>query len=254
MKVKMIVTDLDFTVLHSDRSVSEYTGKVFAECRRQGILTAVATARFYLGAKSFLDVLKPDYAITNDGTMVYEGEKFLFGFPLGKDRANFLIRRILEGDPRARLSVSTDQGVYRNYTRIDYATAPYAHMYTSFEGPFRERAYKVVVEPERPGLLNAYAEEAGCRLFRYRDENRYAFLMPEAGKFSALAALGERIQVELEETAAFGDDINDLEMISRCGLGIAVANALPEVKKRADAVALSNDEDGVARFIQKRIL
>ena len=89
MKVKMIVTDLDFTVLHSDRSVSEYTGKVFAECRRQGILTAVATARFYLGAKSFLDVLKPDYAITNDGTMVYEGEKFLFGFPLGKDRANF---------------------------------------------------------------------------------------------------------------------------------------------------------------------
>ena len=36
MKVKMIVTDLDFTVLHSDRSVSEYTGKVFAECRRQG--------------------------------------------------------------------------------------------------------------------------------------------------------------------------------------------------------------------------
>ena len=254
MKVKMIVTDLDFTVLHSDRSVSEYTGKVFAECRRQGILTAVATARFYLGAKSFLDVLKPDYAITNDGTMVYEGEKFLFGFPLGKDRANFLIRRILEGDPKARLSVSTDQGVYRNYTRIDYVTAPYAHMYTSFEAPFRERVYKVVVEPERPELLNAYAEEAGCRLFRYRDENRYAFLMPEAGKFSALAVLGERIQVKLEETAAFGDDINDLEMISRCGLGIAVANALPEVKERADAVALSNDEDGVARFIQKRIL
>ena len=78
--------------------------------------------------------------------------------------------------------------------------------------------------------------------------------MPEAGKFSALAVLGERIQVKLEETAAFGDDINDLEMISRCGLGIAVANALPEVKERADAVPLSNDEDGVARFIQKRIL
>ena len=46
------------------------------------------------------------------------------------------------------------------------------------------------MEPERPELLNAYAEEAGCRLFRYRDENRYAFLMPEAGKFSALAVLG----------------------------------------------------------------
>ena len=39
--------------------------------------------------------------------------------------------------------------------------------------------------------------------------------------------------MKLEETAAFGDDINDLEMISRCGLGIAVANALPEGKRKS---------------------
>ena len=143
MKVKMIVTDLDFTGSSLGQECFQSIRERFLRnAAGQGILTAVATARFYLGAKSFLDVLKPDYAITNDGTMVYEGEKFLFGFPLGKDRANFLIRRILEGDPKARLSVSTDQGVYRNYTRIDYVTAPYAHMYTSFEAPFRERVYK----------------------------------------------------------------------------------------------------------------
>ncbi len=254
MKVKMIVTDLDFTVLHSDRSVSEYTGEVFEECRSRGILTAVATARFYLGTREFLKVLKPDYAITNDGTMVYEKEKFLFGFPLGADRADLLVHRILEEDPKALLSVSVDHGVYRNYTRIDYATAPYAHLYTSFEEPLRENVYKVVAEPTKPELLETYAKEAGCRLFRYRDENRYAFLMPEAGKFPALLALCQRLGVKLEETAAFGDDINDLEMIEKCGLGVAVGNALPEIKEKADAEALSNDEDGVPRFIQEKIL
>ena len=58
----------------------------------------------------------------------------------------------------------------------------------------------------------------------------------------------------MHEIAAFGDDHNDIAMLSACGAGIAVGNAIDEVKRAADHIALSNEEDGVARWIEENIL
>ena len=60
--------------------------------------------------------------------------------------------------------------------------------------------------------------------------------------------------IAMENIAAFGDDVNDIPMLEACGLGVAVANAGEEVKTIADKVTLSNDEDGVAYYIEKEIL
>lgn len=57
-----------------------------------------------------------------------------------------------------------------------------------------------------------------------------------------------------EEAVYFGDDFDDAESMQFCGLGVAVENAIPEVKAVADEVALGNDEDGVARWIEDHIL
>ena len=55
----------------------------------------------------------------------------------------------------------------------------------------------------------------------------------------------------MSEIAVFGDDQNDVEMLKACGLGIAVANAIPEVKAVAYDFAISNEEDGVAAYIEQ---
>ena len=60
--------------------------------------------------------------------------------------------------------------------------------------------------------------------------------------------------MEREDVIACGDGLNDLSMICYAGLGVAMANAQPEVKEAADAVTLSNDEDGVAEVIERYIL
>lgn len=73
-------------------------------------------------------------------------------------------------------------------------------------------------------------------------------------KGMALLKLGEIFGISREEIAAFGDGSNDTMMLKTVGMGVAMANAMPEVKAAADRLAYSNDEEGVARFIEKYIL
>ena len=59
---------------------------------------------------------------------------------------------------------------------------------------------------------------------------------------------------EREEIMAFGDGNNDLKMLKEVGTGVAMENAIPSLKEAADYVTLSNDEEGVAKFIEKYVL
>lgn len=251
-QIKLLVTDLDFTVLRNDRTVSDYTADVFRRCRSFGLQTAIATARFFKGTLIFQEKLQTDYAITNDGTMVYRGQKFWFGSSLGKERTQLLISELIKADPQIRLSVSTQNTVFRNFTDADLATAPYTDFeVTDFSAPFHLDSYKIVAEPSDPATLLPIAEMADCKLMKYRGENRYTFLQRDTGKAPALRSLAGRLGITMDEIAVFGDDQNDLDMIRACGLGIAVANAIPEVLNAAGDKALSNEEDGVARYIEK---
>lgn len=75
-----------------------------------------------------------------------------------------------------------------------------------------------------------------------------------ATKYHAISFLAERYQISTDDIIAFGDDYNDLEMIKKCGKGIAVGNALEMVKGAADEVCESNQKDGVARWIEGNLL
>ena len=75
--IKMIVTDLDDTLLRRDRSISDFTKEVFAECRKKGILTAFATARVAVSATEELVPLPVDIRIVSNGAMALCGEREL---------------------------------------------------------------------------------------------------------------------------------------------------------------------------------
>ena len=62
------------------------------------------------------------------------------------------------------------------------------------------------------------------------------------------------LNIPLDKVAAFGDDLNDLEMLRVCGSGVAVANAVQNVKEAADYVTLSNDQDGVAVWLERNLI
>lgn len=255
--IRLIVTDLDYTLLRSDQTISDHTAEVFHKCREKGILTAFATARFIHGVKNFMDKIHPDYAILNDGTMIYHGTTFLFGQPLKPAVVNGLIRQLKTLDPDIHLSAAAQEIVYRNHHQSGYTNFTPHSAFTDFESPFEETIFKLVASPSQEKFAGHFTELATayhCNTFQYRGENRYAFLSKEAGKFSGIKKLADHLGIPLSQAAAFGDDKNDMEMVQNCGLGIAMKNAIPELHAVANDVTLSNDQDGVAYYIETHFL
>lgn len=86
----------------------------------------------------------------------------------------------------------------------------------------------------------------------YRSEDYFLEIMPlGVDKADALSILLTHLGLTREQLAACGDGHNDLSMIKYAGLGVAMANAKDEIKKAADYVTLSNDQDGIAAVIEK---
>jgi hydroxymethylpyrimidine pyrophosphatase-like HAD family hydrolase len=75
-----------------------------------------------------------------------------------------------------------------------------------------------------------------------------------ATKWNATRLLAGERQIKNSDIVCFGDDYNDIEMLKNCGVGVAVSNALNEVKAVADYVCGSNDEDGVAKWLEGNVL
>ena len=82
----------------------------------------------------------------------------------------------------------------------------------------------------------------------------FSIISQNASKGEALKRLSQYLNIPNENVIAIGNDNNDLSMIKMAGIGIAVANATPNLKKRADKIIKSNDEDGVYHFLKKLIV
>ena len=73
---------------------------------------------------------------------------------------------------------------------------------------------------------------------------------PTISKGNAMAGLCKFLKIDLKDTVAIGDKINDISMIKMAGLGVAMGNATEDVKKVADFITTTNDEDGVAKVLE----
>ena len=247
--VRMILTDLDHTLLRQDGSISDKTLRVLAECRAKGILFAIATARYWIGAERYIDLLKPDYEITTDGTLIHSHDQCLYSSEFSVSDTNRIIHSIAQAVPGAEITVAHGKTIYWNSRYISESEKLHKAVYCDYESPLEVRSNKIVAELPEESIARQIAEQTGCRLQCYRGERWYAFLPAGSGKIEAIRALSETSGICLENTAAFGDDRNDVEMLRLCGKGVAVANAVPEALEAADEITLSNDEDGVAVWL-----
>ena len=113
---------------------------------------------------------------------------------------------------------------------------------------------KMCIETLDKELVEKIASSVGLENVDYlpfSDIPWYKLSKKGATKEKAIEVLCEHLKVSAGVIAAFGDDFNDIGMLKICGCGVAMANAIDEVKLAADEVCGANEEDGVARWMEK---
>ena len=117
------------------------------------------------------------------------------------------------------------------------------------------RVYYVLLDRVEPGDIERIADMLPEYAMIRPCEATMALIIPRgADKFDGVKRMAESGGIPLENVAAFGDDMTDVEMLRGCGVGVAVENAKPAVKAAADCVCASNEQDGVARWLAQNVL
>lgn len=230
MKIRAMVFDLDRTLLRNDRSISAYTKSVLDRCREKGIYSIIATARPPRAIGVYEEMIRPNASVTMNGASLRMNGREMRSVSMGAQTARELIQKIDRLLPGRPWSLEATSGLYANFDTSTVWDGPPAPMVNIDTVP-DEPAYKVLV-----GLT-----EAG-------DADVLRSIVPEDTYLEiAEGALG----VDKEEAVSFGDDLADIEMLKALECGVAVGNALDSVKAAADEVTGSNEEDGVAKWLEK---
>lgn len=251
--VKLIASDLDDTLVRGDKSISSYTARVFTECCRQGIKTGIATARLLAATEEEQNILKPDFRIVSGGAMVLSGKEVIFFQGMGREETSDFLS-VLQRKGAEGLLVGCRERMYTNSRRFEKSPRLHTAIYRDFERPLDEEACQIffrMKDEEEAGRLQENFPFFDWILYR---DGTYAVTTKGVSKARALQETALQYGITLEQIAAFGDDEGDCRMLECCGVGVAVENALPCVKEVASFVTGSNEEDGVARFIERHIL
>jgi Cof subfamily protein (haloacid dehalogenase superfamily) len=267
--IKLVAIDLDDTLLRSDLTISEHTVAVLRQVRDMGVAVTISTGRMFSSARPFAERLEFDVPlITYGGALVKNAAsgEVLYNRPLEPEVARRVIRfarerkvqvnfYLLNGeDDELYAELTTSWGEnYGRFSRVPFHRVP--DLEALLEGGNPLKLMLIDDEPVADRCLLELRELLGEQVHLAKSKPRFLEVdHPEATKGRALQELAAWLQVERSQVLAIGDSYNDIEMLEFAGLGIAVANAPPEVRRRAGHVTASNDEDGVAQALEQFVL
>lgn len=249
---KLLLFDLDGTLLRSDKTISQATLIALQECREKDILIGVSTSRGEQNALSFIEKLQPDVLIASGGALVKYNGEYIHKAEFSKEETKQMIaiaREVCGND--CEITIDTIDSHYWNY-RIDPKKQDHSwgdSIYTDFKD-FEERSLKMCVEIFEDSHARQLKELLnGCDCVRFSDGYWYKFTKKTATKERAIMEVCSLCGITVDEIIAFGDDYADIGMLELCGKGIAMGNAINEVKEKADWIIGSNDEDGIAEYL-----
>jgi Cof subfamily protein (haloacid dehalogenase superfamily) len=255
MNYKVVILDIDGTILPLGKTVSQATKDAIQQLREKNIKVVIATGRAPYFSKSIIEETGVDSMVFFNGSNVYHEGKEIY--------KNTIEKHVLQ--------------------RIHLLSQDYQHPLTFLGGtsfkatnlshPFIVEAY--LHDPWKPELAppQFWMDQDIYQLFLHCDveeELSYQIKIPEldfrrwtsgaktcdvnlskSNKAVGLTKLLEKLGIAPDEAVAFGDGLNDVEMLSFVGMGVAMGSARDVVKQAANMVTLSAEEDGVQYGLER---
>lgn len=259
MKYKVLAMDFDGTLLTSKKSITQKTKNTILKYKNEGYIIIGITARNLPSVEGVCNIDIFNFLILNNGSYIYN---------VDKKEGNYI--NTIDRKTAEKLT-----NYFKNIANeIDYCSAEKYYIYKSEITNNRKFLIKINNLEEVNELIsrmNIFLDnnEEVIKYKKYIDENfddissiimqdtdnssgaTWLALMPKhTNKLVTLEKLCKNLNIDIDEVIFFGDGANDVEIIEKVGLGIAMGNALPEVKEVAKEITLSNDEDGIVVFLE----
>lgn len=257
--MKMFVFDLDGTLLDSNRCMPSENMSYLNKLKNEGYKVVIATGRTLLSAYSRLNGDIVNYIISDTGAKIYDVDKkkFIYNNFISKKMLNNLLELynntildfyVCSGGKYYKYSplLNEDENIYNDKQKFLSDIDEVDHMGIDFKN--NEDVSKMYNY-----IVNNY-EDLECFIMQDSFDNiRWLEILPKgASKYNAISMLANTLNIPNEEIMAFGDSLNDVDMLSNCGCGVAMANALDTVKKAANYITLKNNEElGVIQFLRE---
>lgn len=271
MSIGVILLDLDGTLLTSGKQISTANYQALKTAAAHGIHIVPATGRFYAGMpQAVRDLPFFRYAVTVNGAQVYDrlADNVLYRAEIAPEAAE-RIYDLLDKLPVIYDCFLDGWGYMdrRNYDRIgQFITDPHVNsMVRALRRPvdgfraFIKAQNKPVQKIQmffqdmaaRENALAELAEKLPDMAVTSSIPNNVEINVKEANKGAALRFLCRYLGIRAADSMAIGDGSNDASMIEAAGVGVAMENAYPALKKLADDITETNDRDGVAKAIAR---
>lgn len=266
MKYKMVVLDLDGTLLNDEKLISDKNAYILNELHKRGIHIVIATGRNYYMAKTLTEKIKSvePVILANNGAVVrrYINDEFI--------ESNYLDFSIFENIYALGLKYNLNPVIhvdeyYEGYDLI-YECENYEEVYLGYIKKDYKRAKLQKFKADKiNNILSVCYFNDYQKLSQFKNDiekmpgefniihnqnisnwSLLELLNINGCKWCALKKYIDSIDVNENQVIAIGDDNNDIELIKNSGLGIAMKNATDKLKNAADYISrLSNDESGV---------
>lgn len=263
MKYKLICIDLDGTLLDDKKRISEENIAAIRRASAQGVKIAIITGRMP-GATEFIakQLQVPCILVCNAGTCIVEDKKCKSVEYMSADTMKNIYEIIKKFNvplwifrERQWFVTEMDSYIQEEIDRV-YCTPEIADVETLARGWKRENTgpNKVLVSAE-PEIIQAIYEELRKEQIQDVDmacsADIFLEIFPKGiNKGKALKIICDEMGISREEVIAFGDQELDISMLEAAGMGVAMGNAIDELKEKADFVTKTNNEAGIAYALE----
>ncbi|KPB04252.1 Cof-type HAD-IIB family hydrolase [Bacillus sp. CHD6a] len=252
MEKKIVFFDIDGTLLNHQKELPDSTKKAIKELKEQGVYVAIATGRAPFMFEDLRKELDIDTFVSFNGQyVVFEGE-VIYKNPLNIEKLH-LLRQNSEkvSHPLVYLNHETMKANVENHPFINESMGSLKFIHPEFGPSFLDeteiyQALLFIEDEHQQSYVEDYKDFDFIRWHQYSTD-----ILPKGGsKAIGIQKMLERLPFKKENVYAFGDGLNDVEMIDFVGTGVAMGNAHPELLKVANHVTKDVGEDGILHGLE----
>ncbi|EOR28250.1 HAD family hydrolase [Clostridium sartagoforme AAU1] len=276
-KIKLICIDMDGTLLNSNHEISERNKETLRQAKKLGVNIAITTGRLFGSARYYSNLI----GIENTPVIASNGAYI---------KTNYEDIPILENSIPKEIAIEIYKIIKKHNLKINFNSwdtlmredeVPDDHAYTIMNKQLPEdKKVKFIINSDFISAIESFdgkilkgiviERENLDNLWAAKDELKEIFgdklhvvssgtdnieiMIGTTSKGNAVAHLADILNVNAEEVMCIGDSENDISMLKFAGIGVAMGNGLQMVKDIADYITDTNDNDGVAKAVEKFIL